>query len=111
MRPEAYDEKKWRGLKNLQSALSRAELDDHHYGYSTAHYKKFMSLSDLLHISLIVIEKIDDIPYSDGHNTVKEMMKLSDELRHNAEKIMELSVRLKNEAERWSERNRCILKD
>jgi hypothetical protein len=103
MTTEAYDEKKWRGLKNLQSALSRAQLVDHHYGYSSGHYNKFESLSDLLSISLLVIEKMDDIPYSGGRNAVKEIMHLADELQHNAEQLSDLSARLKNEAKRWEE--------
>ena len=103
MRPEAYDEKKWRGLKNLQSALSKAKLDDHHYGYSTAHYNKFESLSDLLYIALLVLEKIDIIPNSDVENTVKEIRCLAGELEYRADQLRDLSVHLKNEAESWSE--------
>ena len=77
MTPQAYNEKKWRGLKNLQSTLSSAKLADHHFGYRSDHYNKFESLSDLLLISLLVIDKIDDLPYSGGDNTVREMMRLA----------------------------------
>ena len=102
---KAYEARKWRGLHNLQSALSKTKLSDHHYGYSSAHYNKFESLSDLLRISLLVIENIDDLPYSGGERTVKEMMSLADELQHNAEQLSELSSRLKTEAQRWAERS------
>ncbi|MCZ8323069.1 MAG: hypothetical protein O9296_16040 [Novosphingobium sp.] len=105
MTPEAYEEKMWRGLHNLQSALSRTKLGDNHYGYSSGHYNKFESLSDLLKISLLVIENVDGLPYSGGEKTVKEMMSLADELQHNAEQLSELSSRLKNEAQRWAERS------
>ena len=111
MRPEAYDEKKWRGLKNLQSALSKAKLDDHHYGYSTAHYNKFESLSDLFYITLLVLERIDTIPNSDIENTVKEMKVLAGELEYRADQLRDLSVQLKNEAERWAEYNWRTLQD
>jgi hypothetical protein len=112
MTPEAYDEKKWRGLHNLQSALSRTKLGDHHYGYSSAHYNKFESLSDLLIISLLVLENLDEIPYSGGDKTVAEIMSLADELKYNAEQLSELSSRLKNEAQRWAERNwRALSRD
>jgi hypothetical protein len=111
MTPKAYDEKKWRGLKNLQSALSRADLDDHHYGYSTAHYNKFESLSDLLYITLLVLDKVDIIPNSDIENTVKEMRNLAGELEYRADQLRGLSVQLKNEAERWAECNWRPLKE
>jgi hypothetical protein len=112
MTPEAYDEKRWRGLHNLQSALSMTKLGDHHYGYNSAHYNKFESLSDLLRISLLVLENTDDLPYSGGEKTVKEMMSLARELQHNADQLSELSSHLRNEAERWAERSwRALSKD
>ena len=111
MTPEAYDEKKWRGLKNLRSALSGAKLSDHHFGYRSDHYNKFESLSDLLRISLLVIEKMDDIPYSGGCNTIEEMMLLAAELQHTAAELTELGSRLKNEADRWAERSWRALND
>jgi hypothetical protein len=103
MTPEAYENKKWRGLNNLQSALSRTKLGDHHYGYSGARYNKFESLSDLLEISLIVLENLDEISYSGGVNTAKEMESLADEIQYNAVQLSEISCRLKNEAERWAQ--------
>ncbi len=69
---EAYNKKKWRGLNSLQSALSMTQLDDHHYGYSSAHYNKFASLSDLLEISLLVLDNVDKIPYSGDLETFKD---------------------------------------
>ena len=84
MGPEAYNKKKWRGLNSLQSALSMTQLDDDHYGYSSAHYNKFESLSDLLHISLLVLDNVDKIPYSGDLETFKdaefhEMKRLAEE--------------------------------
>ena len=103
--PEAYEEKKWRGLNNLRSALSQSKLDDHHFGYSSGHYNKFESLSDLLSITLLVLDNLDAIPYEGGRQTVAELMRLSDELKHNAEHLSDLSYELKNQAEKWAERS------
>ena len=102
-----YENKKWRGLHNLQSALSKAKLGDHHYGYSSAHYNKFESLSDLLSISLLVLENTDEIPYSGGEKTVAEMMSLVSELRDHAEQLSKLSRDLYNEAMDWANRARA----
>ena len=111
---KAYETRKWRGLHNLASALSGTKLGDEHYGYSSAHYNKFESLGDLLHISLLAIENVDNLSYSGGERAVieieSEMMRLADELRHNAENLSELSSRLKNEASRWADRSRRGLK-
>jgi hypothetical protein len=101
--PEAYEEKRWRGLNNLRSALSKSKLDDHHYGYSSGHYNKFASLSDLLEITLLVLDKIDEIPYEGGRETVAEMMRLSDEVKCAAEHLSGLSNHLKDRAEKWAE--------
>lgn len=103
---KAYEARKWRGLDNLQSALSRTKLGDHHYGYSSGHYNKFESLSDLLEISLLVIENVDDLPYSGGVRTVEQIRRLADELRLHAEQLSELSSRLTHEAYRWAESER-----
>jgi hypothetical protein len=108
MGPEAYNEKKWRGLNNLRSALSMTNLDDHHYGYSTAHYNKFESLSDLLHISLLVLDNVDKIPYSGDLETFKdaeflEMRSLARELEYTAKQLEELSYNLNVKAHEWVE--------
>ena len=112
MTEQAYENYKWRGLHNLQSALSKAKLGDHHYGYSSARYNKFESLSDLVTISFLVLENTDNIPSSGGKDTFEEMMKLAEEIQHNADQLSELSSKLRNEAERWAERSwRALSKD
>jgi hypothetical protein len=112
MTEQAYENYKWRGLHNLQSALSKTKLGDHHYGYSSAHYNKFDSLSDLVEISFLVLDNTDNIPSSGGEDTFEEMMILAEELQHNADKLSELSSKLRNEAERWAERSwRALSKD
>jgi hypothetical protein len=103
MTPEAYNKIKWRGLNNLQSALSTAKLDDHHYGYSSAHYNKFETLSDLLQISLLVLDNVDKIPYSGGAETYKEMRILAEKLQDTARELGELSYNLNDKAEHWAE--------
>lgn len=106
MTTEAYNKKKWRGLNSLQSALSMAKLDDHHYGYSSAHYNKFASLSDLLEISLLVLDNVDKIPYSGDLETFKddefhEMKRLAKELEYTAKQLEELSHNLNDKAHEW----------
>ena len=106
MTPQAYNEKKWRGLNSLRSALSMTNLDDHHYGYSTAHYNKFESLSDLLHVSLLVLDNVDKIPYSGDLETFKddefhEMKRLAKELEYTAKQLEELSHNLNDKAHEW----------
>lgn len=110
MTPEAYDKKKWRGLNNLRSALSMTNLDDHHYGYSTAHYNKFESLSDLLQISLLVLDNVDKIPHSGGVETYGEMRNLAKELQETARELQDtarqlgdLSYNLNKKAEQWAQ--------
>ena len=108
MTPQAYNEKKWRGLNSLRSALSMTNLDDHHYGYSTAHYNKFESLSDLLHVSLLVLDNVDKIPYSGDLETFKddefhEMKRLAKELEYTAKQLEELSYNLNGKAHEWAE--------
>lgn len=108
MTPQAYNEKKWRGLNSLRSALSMTNLDDHHYGYSTAHYNKFESLSDLLHVSLLVLDNVDKIPYSGDLETFKddefhEMKRLAKELEYTAKQLEELSYNLNDKAHEWAE--------
>ncbi len=108
MTPQAYNEKKWRGLNSLQSALSMTQLDDHHYGYSSAHYNKFASLSDLLEISLLVSDNVDKIPYSGDLETFKdaefhEMKRLAEELKYTAKQLEELSYNLNDKAHEWVE--------
>ena len=108
MGPEAYNKKKWRGLNSLQSALSMTQLDDHHYGYSSAHYNKFASLSDLLEISLLVLDNVDKIPYSGDLETFKdaefhEMKRLAEELKYTAKQLEELSYNLNDKAHEWVE--------
>jgi len=102
---KAYEERKWRGLNNLRSALSQSRLADHHYGYSSAHYNKFDSLSDLLKIALLVLDNIEGIPYEGGRETGDELMRLSGEVMHHAEQLSDLSYQLRNQAERWAERS------
>jgi hypothetical protein len=112
MTEQAYENYKWRGLHNLQSALSKTKLGDHHYGYSSARYNKFESLSDLVTISFLVLENTDNIPSSGGKYAFEEMMKLAEEIQHNADQLSELSSKLRNEAERWAERSwRALSKD
>jgi hypothetical protein len=112
MTEQAYENYKWRGLHNLQSALSKTKLGDHHYGYSSAHYNKFESLSDLVTISFLVLENTNNIPSSGGKDTFEEMIKLAEEIQHNADQLSELSSKLRNEAERWAERSwRALSKD
>lgn len=103
MTPEAYDKKKWRGLNSLQSALSMTQLDDHHYGSSSAHYNKFASLSDLLEISLLVLDNADKIPHSGGVETYQEMRSLANELEDAARHLGQLSCRLNSKAEQWAQ--------
>ena len=108
MTPQAYNEKKWRGLNSLRSALSMTNLDDHHYGYSTAHYNKFESLSDLLHISLLVLDNVDKIPYSGDLETFKdaefhEMKSLARELEYTAKQLEKLSYNLNVKSHEWVE--------
>ena len=108
MTPQGYNEKKWRGLNSLRSALSMTNLDDHHYGYSTAHYNKFESLSDLLQISLLVLDNVDKIPYSGDLETFKdaefhEMKSLARELEYTAKQLEELSYNLNVKAHEWVE--------
>lgn len=100
---QSYDKKKWRGLNNLQSALSTTKLDDHHYGYSSANYNKFESLSDLLQISLLVLDNVDKIPHSGGVETVKEMRSLAKELEHTARQLGNLSYSLNDKAKQWAQ--------
>ena len=108
MTPQAYNEKKWRGLNSLRSALSMTNLDDHHYGDSTAHYNKFESLSDLLHVSLLVLDNVDKISYSGDLETFKddefhEMKRLAKELEYTAKQLEELSYNLNDKAHEWVE--------
>lgn len=103
MTTEAYNKKKWRGLNSLQSALSMTQLDDHHYGYSTAHYNKFESLSDLLQISLLVLDNVDKIPHSGGVETYEEMRRLANELEDAARHLGQLSYSLNNKTEQWAQ--------
>lgn len=103
MTPEAYDKKKWRGLNNLQSALSMMQLDDHHYGYSSAHYNKFESLSDLLQISLLVLDNVDKLPHSGGVETYEEMRSLASELEDAARHLRQLSYSLNDKAAQWAD--------
>jgi FtsZ-binding cell division protein ZapB len=122
----AIEERQWRGLTNLRSALSKKRLDDHHYGYSSAHYNKFESLSDLLMITLLVLENIDKIPYEVGHETGADLAGLSEEIKHRsadriqatrrefmdlseevkwrAEQLSDLSDQLKEQAEEWAQK-------
>jgi hypothetical protein len=55
--------------------------------------------------------KIDTIPNSDIENTVKEMRGLAGQLEYRADQLRDLSVQLKNEAERWAECNWQPLQD
>lgn len=103
MTPKAYDKKKWRGLNNLQSALSTTQLGDHHYGYSTAHYNKFESLSDLLHISLLVLDNVEKIPHSGGVKSYEEMRSLANELQDTARQLGDLSFSLNDKAKQWAD--------
>jgi hypothetical protein len=122
----AIEERQWRGLNNLRSALSKKRLDDHHFGYNSAYYNKFESLSDLLKITLLVLENIDDIPYEVGHEkgadlaglsnenkhrsadriqaTRRELMDLSEEVKWRAEQLSDLSDQLKGQAEEWAQK-------
>jgi hypothetical protein len=59
-----------------------------------------------------IIENTDNIPSSGGKDTFEEMMKLAEEIQHNADQLSELSSKLRNEAERWAERSwRALSKD
>lgn len=100
MTTEAYDEKKWRGLKNLQSAMSRTKLDDHHFGWSSASYNKFEAVSDVLQISLLVLENIEKIPTDGSAETATELKRLSDEVQDWAMQFSNLSSDLRDEAAR-----------
>jgi hypothetical protein len=106
--PRSIQQEKWRGLNSLQAALSMTQLDDHHYGYSSAHYNKFASLSDLLEISLLVLDNADKIPYSGDLETFKdaefhEMKSLAKELEYTARQLEQLSYNLNDKAHEWVE--------
>ena len=54
--PEAYADKKWGFIPELRKIFENLRLDDSHYGYCSASYNKFESISDILEMALVVLD-------------------------------------------------------
>lgn len=94
----AYESRKWRSLKILRTALVGKELSEHRCLSSVA-YSQTESVSDLLEISLLLLENIREIPSDVSGQTSREIKALSNELRETADRFLELSDRLEKAAD------------
>ncbi len=81
---EANETRKWRGLESLRSALSDSKLDDRHYGWSSAHYNNFESISDLLQIGTLTLDNIEKIVALKSRDIDREVYELSNMMRDAA---------------------------
>ena len=93
--PEAYETRQWRGLEALRSALSDSKVDDRHYGWSSAHYNNFESISDLLEIGILTLDNIEKIVALQSRDIDREVYELSDMMRGAAALFQNMADSLK----------------